>query len=76
MALDYRRYYHDDDFLYNLSKFNPQYPDGHTGYEQYYTDLEGFWRTLYDPEAKIQYQSISYNEINNYIKNAIKKYKV
>ncbi|WP_291627910.1 hypothetical protein [Clostridium sp.] len=23
MALDYRRYYHDDDFLYNLSKFNP-----------------------------------------------------
>lgn len=77
MALDYRRYYHDDDFLYNLSKFNPQYPDGHTGYEQYYTDLEGFWRILYDPEAEIQYQSIPYNEIkdnnNLYIQNAYRQ---
>ena len=77
MALDYRRYYHDDDFLYNLSKFNPQYPDGHTGYEQYYTDLEGFWRTLYNPEAEIQYQSIPYNEIkdydNLYIQNAYRQ---
>jgi len=33
MALDYRKYYHDDDFLYNLAQANPQYPDGHTGYE-------------------------------------------
>ena len=77
MALDYRKYYHDDDFLYNLSKANPQYPDGHTGYEQYYTDLEGFWRTLYNPEAEIQYQSISYNEINDndnlYIQNAYRQ---
>lgn len=77
MALDYRRYYHDDDFLYNLSKANPQYPDGHTGYEQYYTDLEGFWRTLYNPEAEIQYQSIPYNEIkdydNLYIQNAYRQ---
>ena len=77
MALDYRKYYHDDDFLYNLSKANPQYPDGHTGYEQYYTDLEGFWRTLYNPEAEIQYQSIPYNEIkdydNLYIQNAYRQ---
>ena len=77
MALDYKRYYHDDDFLYNLSKSNPQYPDGHTGYEQYYTDLEGFWRTLYNPEAEIQYQSIPYNEIkdydNLYIQNAYRQ---
>lgn len=49
MALDYRKYYHNDDFLYNLAQANPQYPDGHTGYEQYYTDLEGFWRLLYSP---------------------------
>lgn len=49
MALDYRRYYHDDDFLYNVAQANPQYPSGHTGYEQYYTDLEGFWRLLYNP---------------------------
>ena len=49
MALDYRHYYHDDDFLYNLAQANPQYPTGKTGYEQYYTDMEGFWRILYDP---------------------------
>ena len=26
-----------------------RYPNGKTGYEQYYTDLEGFWRQLYCP---------------------------
>ena len=26
------------------------YPSGYTGYEQYYTDMEGFWRLLYDPD--------------------------
>jgi hypothetical protein len=26
-----------------------QYPNGMTGYEQYYIDLEGFWRDLYYP---------------------------
>ena len=51
MALDYRRCYHNDDFLYYLSKYNPQYPEGKTGYEQYYIDLEGFWRLLYDPKC-------------------------
>jgi len=25
------------------------YPSGRTGYEQYYTDIEGFWRQLYCP---------------------------
>lgn len=65
MALDYRKYYHNDDFLYNLSKANPQYPDGYTGYEQYYTDLEGFWRNLYNPEPIIKYKSIDYNLIED-----------
>ena len=51
MALDYRRCYHNDDFLYYLSKYNPWYPEGKTGYEQYYIDLEGFWRLLYDPKC-------------------------
>ena len=26
-----------------------RYPSGDTGYEQYYIDLEGFWRQLYCP---------------------------
>ena len=55
MALDYRRCYHNDDFLYYLSKYNPQYPTGKTGYEQYYVDMEGFWRQLYDPSKGAEY---------------------
>jgi len=45
MAIDYRRHNHDDDFEVALAKRNyPLYPNGVTGYEQYYIDLEGFWR--------------------------------
>ena len=44
MAKDYRKYYHDDDFLYNIEHnniFNNSnlYINGKTGYEQYYTDI-------------------------------------
>lgn len=31
------------------------YPSGKTGYEQYYTDLEGFWRQLYCPPMLLPY---------------------
>ena len=31
------------------------YPTGYTGYEQYYTDMQGFWRQLYNPEPEIQF---------------------
>lgn len=53
MALDYFKYSHVyDDFLQRVAKANPEhFPTGHTGYEQYYTDLQGFWRQLYDPEG-------------------------
>ena len=61
MALDYRRFYHDDDFLYRVAQANPQYPTGHTGYEQYYIDLEGFWRLLYNPEPD-DLEKNNYNE--------------
>lgn len=50
MALDYSKHMHDDDFYVTLAKNNERfYPDGYTGYEQYYTDMNGFWRQLYDP---------------------------
>lgn len=50
MALDYRKHNHEDDFLLTVQKNNPDhYPEGITGYEQYYIDLEGFWRQLYNP---------------------------
>ena len=56
MALDYRRFNHFDTFnariLQNniLPIGNILYPKGITGYEQYYVDLEGFWRYLYCPD--------------------------
>ena len=40
-----------DDFLYYVGMQNPKYyPTGYTGYEQYYTDMQGFWRQLYNPD--------------------------
>lgn len=59
MAQDYYQYNHDDDFELNVSIANREfsklfnrldYYSGKTGYEQYYHDIEGFWRLLYDKE--------------------------
>lgn len=49
MAIDYFKYNTLDNFELKVGKANPEYPTGKTGYEQYYTDMEGFWRQLYDP---------------------------
>lgn len=54
MAIDYRKHYHDDDFLVILNNNNilynkPLYEGGRTGYEQYYVDMEGFWRQIFNP---------------------------
>ena len=64
MALDWFQYYHHcgatdtstqtaDTFIQVLQKNNPDYESlvlyGRTGYEQYYTDIQGFWRYLYNP---------------------------
>lgn len=50
MALDYNKYGHLENFEHKVAKANPEfYPTGKTGYEQYYIDLEGFWRQLYNP---------------------------
>ena len=61
-----------DYFLYEIGRRNPDYyPSGYTGYEQYYTDLQGFWRELYNPnpEPKPLYTDPSYalNSINRYV---------
>ena len=60
MALDYRRFNHFDTFNTRILEnniipksdgtFEVLYPKGITGYEQYYVDLEGFWRYLYHPD--------------------------
>lgn len=59
MALDYYRYAHatdtkqgllEDEFLSKIRKNNiDYYPTGYTGYEQYYQDMQAFWRQLYNP---------------------------
>ena len=61
MALDFRKFgtydplsekpIQDPDFNLTIRELNPDLCDekGLTGYEQYYIDLQGFWRVLYNP---------------------------
>lgn len=59
MAIDYLRFGHEDDFLSKIAANNPKYcPLGYTGYEQYYTDIQGFWRTLYDPTYWASFEQV------------------
>jgi hypothetical protein len=63
MALDYFAHNQEDDFLVKIKNNNYiggeyLFPNGYTGYEQYYTDLQGFWRTLYDIEPEVVRESI------------------
>jgi hypothetical protein len=42
---------YSDVFLTRIATNNPDnYPTGKTGYEAYYTDIQGFWRELYNPK--------------------------
>jgi hypothetical protein len=53
MAKDYYANTNNDDFAHLLAAANPEYfVSGKTGYENYYQDILGFWRDLYDPEVK------------------------
>ena len=54
MALDYFKYNHiKSNFTQLIAAANPDYyPTGITGYETYYTDMQGFWRQLYFPGVK------------------------
>ncbi len=57
MALDYRKHNRDDNFAVQLIQNHKQYSlysTGMTGYEQYYIDMEGFWRGLYYPNSAYQ----------------------
>ena len=66
MALDYRTHNMKKDFEVTLAKNNPWFSTGRTGYEQYYIDMEGFWRQLYGDE---HYQEVAEpvpEDINKY----------
>lgn len=48
MALDYNKFSGMDNFLSKVRQANPDTCRfGKTGYEQYYTDILGFWRDIY-----------------------------
>ena len=51
MAVDYYKYNFLDNFELKVIAANKElYPQGKTGYEAYYTDIQGFWRELFNPE--------------------------
>lgn len=55
-----------DEFLSEVAARNPHlYPSGQTGYEQYYTDMQYYWRQLYNPDFKQnkKYEPGKYTEI-------------
>ncbi len=74
MAKDYSKYNHLDDFEQRVAAANPElFPTGKTGYEQYYIDLDGFWRQLYTaPGTDEGLEDIEYNEFgwNTQVQNA------
>lgn len=47
MAVDYYRFRETDNFYAEVERLNPEYKQGITKYEQYYTDLFSFWRDIY-----------------------------
>ena len=52
MAKDYYANTNNDEFASQVSQKNLlYYPSGKTGYENYYIDLLGFWRDLYNPAS-------------------------
>ena len=58
MAVDFYRHNQKDNFYLDLEENNKddslnlnRYPNGITGYEQYYTDMQAFWRLLYNPQG-------------------------
>ena len=64
MARDYNKYGHFDNFEDRVAAANPiLYPAGRTSYEQYYIDMLGFWRQLYNPHAL---DELKENWIKNY----------
>lgn len=49
MAIDFFQHNEDVNFGYRLMAINPFMTSSKTGYEQYYADIQGFWRQIYNP---------------------------
>ena len=58
MARDYYQYGQLENFISKVIEANGDlYPNGKTGYEQYYIDIQGFWRQLYNPQADMVFNN-------------------
>ena len=64
MALDFRKHGTESNYYVEVEKYNLEYTEGRTGYEQYYIDLEGFWRQLYNPFPSLKEIEDFYNELH------------
>ncbi len=79
MSLDYNKYHHNDNFLAILDYCNTLedgthvYLGGNTGYENYYIDINGFWRDIYNPDYEYTY-SITVPNITDYAKSNKREY--
>lgn len=80
MAKDYYAHHQEDNFFHlvhynNLKEdgITSYYPGGETGYETFYSDIQGFWRQLYDPEPDIIYDTEGgyYEEVKVFEPNGI-----
>ena len=63
MSLDYSKCHTFEDFYYYIAQTNPEFPSGITGYEQYYIDLQSFWRELYNPNPELNYELIPFSNV-------------
>lgn len=69
MALDYNKHNKDENFQIesaNIEIDENQMVTGRTGYEEYYTDLLGFWRQLYNPAEGEKYKVVPLIEYPEY----------
>ncbi|MBO7210899.1 MAG: hypothetical protein J6V44_07805 [Methanobrevibacter sp.] len=62
MAKDYYKHNQEPSFLNSIINNNKKidnidsyYPTGKTGYEIFYSDMQAFWRQLYDIDPEISY---------------------
>ena len=59
MAEDYNDHHLDEDYYVKMAENNyGNYMNGKTGYEQYYIDMDAFWRELYDPEYEYSFDQV------------------
>ncbi len=59
MAEDYNDHHLDEDYYVKMAENNyGNYMNGKTGYEQYYVDMDAFWRELYDPEYEYSFDQV------------------